>query len=170
MRHAFPHKRPINTNLLVTDNIEGTLNPGNAGKPLVTAYFSSTLSIDSTVFHTGSSSCKCVNNGTANPQGVIVQSPEVYYGGKYLATAWVLGTSGQQFDFSGREDIGNSAIGEGEGDAIITMTGSWQQITTLSYTYTTAATPAFQFKQHGSSPWFAFTFWIDDVSIVRTAT
>lgn len=177
MRHALPHTVPLDTNMLWTDDLEGS--PASADGRRFTSYWSAVLAWDTSVYRTGTKSLRVTGPNTSNPHGVIVYGREFLYVSvadtaavRFRATVWVKAPAGKVLVLGLR--VLNPTDGATFNEPLITNftgTGDWQQVTGTTWY---SAVPGRVYRvglqvRFNSAADAADTFWVDDVRLERTA-
>jgi RHS repeat-associated protein len=166
---------PVPTQLLTNTGFESALSHTNVpGGPLgETAYYSATISNDSTVSHSGTQSLKVLTNSAVNVQGFI-QFPHTLAAAVAANTTvygsmWIKAPAGTVMFASGRamKADGSAFIGESQGGVTFTATGAWQQVFIRPFLINQAALIGVQCRLVTATS--GLTFWADDTSLATMA-
>lgn len=154
------------TNVMTNPSFEsGALNG-------VGGYYSPTLSIDSSKAAYGSYSVKAVTSSSTNPEGFIFYGESVAGPNQtYTCSISLTGTAGKVMYIGGRiYDSSGTYITEGTGSKAVTLTSSWQRVSTTFTTPARTATVHFQARLNGADQASGISMWADGVMCAQTPT
>lgn len=154
------------TNVIVNPGIEG------AALNSVGGYYGPTLTVDSSKAAYGSYSVKAVTNSATNPEGFIFYSENVSGPNQtYTCSISLTGTAGKVVLIGGRiTDSSGNYVTEGLGSKSVTLTSSWQRVSTTFVTPARTAAVNFQARLNGPDQAPGITMWADGVMCAQTPT